>query len=99
MSEKSSRLDALKKRQEQLKAQIQKLESLEKSRERKRDARRKILIGSYFLDKANQEGSLPLLYQKMDNYLKRDADRELFQLTPFSNEDKLTAQVVEESLA
>ena len=39
MNEKQSRLDTLKKRQEQLRAQIQKLESLEKSRERKRDAR------------------------------------------------------------
>ncbi|HAU2041529.1 TPA: mobilization protein, partial [Legionella pneumophila] len=58
MSEKQSRLDALKKKQEQLRAQIQKLESLEKSRERKRDTRRKILVGSYFIDKANQEGTL-----------------------------------------
>lgn len=91
MNEKQSRLDALKKKKEQLKAQIQKLESLEKSRERKRDARRKILIGSYFLDKANQEGSLSLLYQQLDAYLKRDADRELFQLTPLIDRDELTA--------
>lgn len=95
MNEKQSRLDALKKKQEQLRAQIQKLESLEKSRERKRDARRKILIGAYFLDKANQEGSLSLLYQQMDNYLKRNADRELFKLTPIVDEEELAANAEE----
>jgi hypothetical protein len=82
MHEKQSRLDALKKKQEQLRAQIQKLESLEKSRDRKRDTRRKILIGSYFLDKAGEEGTLDSLFQQMENYLKRNTDRELFQLTP-----------------
>jgi hypothetical protein len=82
MNEKQSRLDALKKKQEQLRAQIQKLESLEKSRDRKRDTRRKILLGSYFLDKAREEGTLDSLFQQMENYLKRNTDRELFQLTP-----------------
>ncbi len=89
MNEKQSRLDALKKKQEQLRAQIQKLESLEKSRERKRDTRRKILIGSYFLDKASEEGTLDSLYQQMEHYLKRNTDRELFQLTPLAEEKEL----------
>jgi flagellar motility protein MotE (MotC chaperone) len=86
MSDKQSRLDALKKKKEQLNAQIQKLENLEKSRERKRDTRRKILIGSYFIDKANKNGGLVDLYQQMDEYIKRNADRELFQLTPLAEE-------------
>lgn len=98
MTEKPSRLDALKKKQEQLRAQIQKLESLEKSRERKRDARRKILIGAYFLDKANQEGSLSLLYQRLDSYLKRDADRELFQLTTVVGKDEAATVTDERSV-
>ncbi|HDV5710758.1 TPA: mobilization protein [Legionella pneumophila] len=86
MSEKKSRLDALKKKQEQLRSQIQKLESLEKSRERKRDTRRKILVGSYFIDKANQEGTLFDLYQQIDKYIKRNADRELFHLEPLEEQ-------------
>jgi hypothetical protein len=89
MNEKQSRLDALKKKQEQLRAQIQKLESLEKSRDRKRDTRRKILLGSYFLDKAGEEGTLDSLFQQMENYLKRNTDRELFQLTPLVEEKEL----------
>lgn len=86
MSEKQSRLDALKKKQEQLRSQIQKLESLEKSRERKRDTRRKILVGSYFIDKANQEGTLFDLYQQIDKYIKRNVDRELFHLEPLEEQ-------------
>ncbi|HAU2056269.1 TPA: mobilization protein, partial [Legionella pneumophila] len=57
-----------------------------KSRERKRDTRRKILVGSYFIDKANQEGTLFDLYQKIDKYIKRNADRELFHLEPLTEE-------------
>lgn len=94
MNEKQSRLDALKKKQEQLRAQIQKLESLEKSRERKRDTRRKILIGSYFLDKACEEGTLDSLYQQMEHYLKRNTDRELFQLTPLVEEHEEELEAV-----
>jgi hypothetical protein len=80
MNEKKSRIDVLKNKKEQLNAKIQKLESLQKSRERKRDMRRKILIGAYFIDKANEQGSLDALYQQLDRYLKRNSDRELFHL-------------------
>jgi hypothetical protein len=86
MNEKQSRLDVLKKKKEQLNARIQKLESLEKSRERKRDTRRKILIGAYFIDKANEEGGLNALFQQLNGYLKRNSDRELFLLEPITDE-------------
>jgi predicted Zn-dependent peptidase len=86
MVTKTNRLEQLKQKQEQLRAQIQKLESLEKVRERKRDTRRKILIGSYFLDKANQEGRVFDLYQQMDRYIKRNVDRELFHLESIQEE-------------
>ncbi|HVT62766.1 MAG TPA: mobilization protein, partial [Legionellaceae bacterium] len=69
----------LKLKKERLHAQIQKLEASEKSRERKRDTRRKILIGSYFLDKAKEEGGITSLYQAMESYLKRETDKQLFQ--------------------
>ena len=89
MQEKQSRLDVLKKKQDQLRAQIQKLESLDKTRERKRDTRRKILIGSYFIDKARDEGALDAFYQQLEDYLKRNSDRELFQLMPLVDEGGL----------
>jgi len=86
MSEKQSKLDLLKKKKEQLHTRIQKLESLQKSRERKRDTRRKILIGAYFIDKATEEGVLDSLFQQLDGYLKRNSDRELFCLEPLLEE-------------
>lgn len=79
MDKKLSKIDTLKLKKERLHAQIQKLEASEKSRERKRDTRRKILIGSYFLDKAKEEGGIASLYQAMESYLKRETDKQLFQ--------------------
>ena len=85
MDEKQSRLDVLKKKKGQLNVRIQKLESLQKSRERKRDTRRKILSGAYFIDKATEEGNLDSLFQQLDGYLKRSSDRELFGLKCLHN--------------
>jgi len=82
MDNTEKKLAALKKKQEQLKAQIQKLEAGEKSREKKRDTRRKILIGAYYLDKARAENGWDDLVQRMDGYLNRQTDRVLFDLPP-----------------
>ena len=79
MDKKISKIDALKIKRERLQAQIQKLEASEKSRERKQDTRRKILVGSYFIDKAKEEGGIESLYQLMGDYLKRESDKQLFQ--------------------
>lgn len=75
----SSKLDNLKKKQEQLKSQIQRLENLEKTRERKRDTRRKILVGSCFLEEAKNNNELEKLCTKMHEYLTRERDKELFK--------------------
>ncbi|NBO24629.1 MAG: mobilization protein [Chlamydiae bacterium] len=82
MNEQCSKIETLKQKKEQLNARIQKLEALQKARERKRDTRRKILIGAYFMDKAAEEGGLDTLFNQLDGYLKRNSDRELFQLDP-----------------
>lgn len=77
-----NKVELLKQKREMLNARIQKMESLEKNRERKRDTRRKILLGSYYLDKAVKEGKMDDVKLIMDFYLKRDSDRELFWLEP-----------------
>ena len=51
------KLQTLRKKHQQLKAQIHALEAAEKSRERKRDTRRKILIGAYYLEQAKKNGT------------------------------------------
>jgi len=82
MNKKSTRLEALKKKQEQVKAQIQALEASEKSRERKQETRRKILVGAYYLEKMKKEDKFDKLVGVMGNYLTRQSDRVLFDLKP-----------------
>jgi len=65
---------------EQLNARIQKMEASEKAREKKRDTRRKILIGAYYLDKARDESTMDEVNKIMDGFLTRQSDRELFGL-------------------
>lgn len=85
MDKKSKKLDTLKKKQAQLKAQIQALEAAEKTRERKRETRRKILIGAYYLDKAEADGTFNDIVSRMDGYLMRNSDRTLFDLAPLES--------------
>ena len=75
-----AQLDKLKKQREQLNARIQLLEAAEKTREKKRDTRRKILVGAWYMDKAKQEGTWDDLAQHLDTFLTRSSDRQLFQL-------------------
>ncbi len=89
MKTRLNRLDSLKKKKAQLESQIQSIEAVEKSKERKRDTRRKILIGSYFLDKAREEDSLDEIIGEMDTYLMRDSDRVLFDLEPKSEVEEI----------
>lgn len=73
-------LEKLKEQREKLNARIQKKESLLKTSERKKDTRKKILIGSYYLDHAVKENKLDEIKSIMEKYLKRNSDRELFDL-------------------
>ena len=91
METKPSKLEILKKQQEQLKAKIQALEAAETSRERKRETRRKILVGAYYLDKARADNKFDDIIKLMDSYLNRDSDRVLFDLT-LSEKSKKSAE-------
>jgi large subunit ribosomal protein L7/L12 len=73
-------LEKLKEQREKLNARIQKKEAILKTSERKKDTRRKILIGSYYLDSAIKENKLDEIKSLMDKYLKRNSDRNLFDL-------------------
>lgn len=77
---KEERIESLKKKQGQIKAKIKDLEASDKSRERKRETRRKILIGAYYYDKAKEEKKMDEIKSIMDIYLKRNYDRALFGL-------------------
>lgn len=74
------KINKLKQKQDILKARIQLIENREKTRERKLDTRRKILVGSYFLDKFRRDDNYDELVKIMDNFLTREIDRKLFDL-------------------
>ena len=77
-----------KKQREKLDARIQATEARLKNSERKKDTRRKILIGAYYLDLAAKENNMSNIKKIMDEYLKRNSDRELFDLEPLSENKK-----------
>ncbi len=73
-------LEKLKEQRDKLNARIQQKEARLKSSMRKMDTRKKILIGSYFLDNAIKENKWDEIKSLMDKYLKRNSDRSLFDL-------------------
>ncbi len=78
----TANLDSLKKKRDSLNARIRLMQNREQSKERKDNTRRKILIGSYYLDKANKNNSFDDVVKLMDSYLMRNSDRKLFGLNP-----------------
>jgi large subunit ribosomal protein L7/L12 len=88
----SSTLSQLKKKQEQLAARIQTLEAAEKTRERKKDVRRKILLGALVLERLGQgDPRAESLKAELGGYLTRDNDRALFELPPMSKAESTKA--------
>ena len=77
----SPKLDKLKEKQKALHAEIERVENLEKTRRRKNDTRKKILVGAYYLEKAEKKREeMRVLKEIMDEYLTRKNDRVLFGL-------------------
>ncbi len=74
------RLEKLKEKQKVIAARIQSIESRQKTSERKKDVRIKILIGSYYLDKAIKDNNMGEIKDIMDKFLIRNNDRILFGL-------------------
>ena len=93
---KLSGIALLKQRQKQLAARIASMEAREKSNERKKDTRRKILIGAYYLDLARKMDTMNELANTLDTYLTRESDRALFGL-PVLEEEKKTKSTKGES--
>lgn len=86
MTKSTKIVDKLKEQRDKLNARIQAAEAREKSAERKKDARRKILVGSYYLEQAEKKEKMDDLKKRMDEFLKRESDRALFDLEPLTPE-------------
>lgn len=83
MGNRTEQAEALMKRAAELKARAQRLEAMDKAKERKQLTHKKVLIGAAVLS-AVDDGrlELPLLLKLMDRYCKRKSDRALFGLEP-----------------
>lgn len=95
MSKTKQALETLKMKREHLDARIQAEEARLKTSERKKDMRRKILVGSYYLDKAKKEGTLEELKNNMQTFLTRTADKTLFDLDQSSPNHKNVQELKE----
>jgi NCAIR mutase (PurE)-related protein len=80
MNNKTNKLEKIKIKIEQLQARAASLEAHERTKEKKLDTRRKILVGAYFIEKF--KGKENQLIKELDSFLVRDNDRKLFGLPP-----------------
>lgn len=76
----ASQLLKLKEQRAKLEARIQAIEARAKQDERKKDTRRKILVGSYYLEQVIQNNQMDDLKKRLDSFLTRNSDRRLFDL-------------------
>lgn len=81
-------IDKLLIKQSQLQARIQMLQAKENVQKRKDETRKKILVGSYFLNKYEKVGTFETLISELDKFLFRKIDRALFGLAPLIEEEK-----------
>lgn len=86
-----SPLEKLKEQRRLIDARIQAAEDRQKVSERKKDTRRKILLGSYYLEEAKKNNQWDALKELMNGYLTRNSDRSLFDL-PHITEAKKNAE-------
>lgn len=74
------RLEKLEQKKQQINAQIMQIRATKRNKENKQEARRIILVGKYYLNKAKQDGATDELYAVMLNNIERDTDRKLFAM-------------------
>jgi hypothetical protein len=73
-------LEKLKQQREQLDARIKLGEQAAATQQRKDDTRRKILVGSYILEKHSKTNTFEQLLAELDNFFYKPHDRALFGL-------------------
>ena len=87
----TTRLSKLEERRKQIDTQIQRIKAREQQQERKRDTRRKILIGAAVLERVKSERwPEERLHAMMDEYLDKEIDRRLFDLQPLEGSIRST---------
>lgn len=100
MATNEERIEALKTKQKKIAAQMANLRAKQRTDERKRDTRRKILVGAVVLNQAETNDSARTkLWKLLDKALEKDRDRELFGLQPQEEGRTETSRPAETSTA
>jgi hypothetical protein len=84
----TDRLDLLRRKRDQLDAQMRALEARNKQAERKADTRRKVIAGALALEhfEANRDSQFGrIMFRLLDEYVVRPHDRALFDFLPAPN--------------
>lgn len=76
----TSQLETLREKQSRLEARILQLEATEKTKAKRQETRRQILVGNYYLSKIRQENRWDELKTALEPVITRDSDRKLFNL-------------------
>ena len=79
--------DKRKEKIESIKARLAKEQALLRNEERKEETRRKILVGSFYLENSRKNpDDYKKLVERMDTFLTRDHDRKVFDLPPIKEQ-------------
>lgn len=74
-----SQLEKLTKKKKQIEAQIAKLKTQEKKKERKEDTRRKIILGGFLMAQIEKDEEAKRIFKACVNSLTKEHDKKLFQ--------------------
>lgn len=93
MAEKNQneKITALMKKKQQLEERIKMEQNKFNEEQRKNDTRKKIIIGSYYMKK--YENNMDFILKEIDSYLTRPQDRQLFNLKPLKQANDKTDSV------
>lgn len=75
-----NKINSLEKQQKAITKKILELKNKKDKKQNKIDAQKKMIIGSYFLNKYEKENKLNELKDLLDKYLSKKRERNLFQL-------------------
>lgn len=74
----NQKLKTLQQKKDEIDSKIKRIQKQQRAQQTELNNRRKILIGSYYLEQIKRSNSMPELLQTMQQFLANDEDKKLF---------------------
>ena len=74
----NQKLKTLQQKKDEIDSKIKRIQKQQRAQQTELNNRRKILIGSYYLEQIKRSNSMPELLQTMQQFLIKDEDKKLF---------------------